>query len=291
MLYLPSLSSGGQFTGARAKLMFDNPNMAGNYFLLSFFILLLSAKPRNRFVRASGLLIILGAIVATGSNGSLIALVLGVVAAGLFALWRRTSLEVVIIATAIGCALLIALVFFVNASGIVRRVENSTNPILKISIARGPKSAEGRKTLYSSELDLYRTGSLAGIGPATTKVTLEKAAGPIVKEAHDDYLATLIERGPIGALGLLLLMGAIGVRAFSVARRAPPRLFGPVLRNPSALVGVVVAMAAEAVTHEILHYRHVWAVLGIIAGLYLLDQRKPSPTLADASVALNRAGS
>ncbi len=280
--------SGSQYTGTRLQLWFDNPNMAGNYFLLSFFVLLLSQRPRNRVVRASALLIILSAIVATGSNGASLALIVGGAAAGVFALWRRTSLEVVIIATAVGCALLIALASFVIGSGLLGRIENSQNPIIDRSIARSGRSAEGRRSLFLEELNLYRTGNLVGIGPATTQFNLQYSSGQVVKEAHDDYLATLVERGPIGAFGLLLLMGAIGYRAFSIARRPPPGAFGPVMRNPSVIVGVVVAMAVFATTHEILHYRDVWAFFGIIAGLYLFPRRDPSPTVRDGWLALDR---
>jgi hypothetical protein len=284
-------ASGAHYTGTRAQLSFDNPNMAGNYFLLSFFVLLLSQRPRNRVVRTSALGILFLAMLATGSNAALLALIVGGTAAGLFALWRRTSLEVVIIATAVGCALLIALASLVIGSDVLQRIENSQNPIVKRSIARSPRSAEGRKSLFTEEFNLYRNGSLLGIGPATTIINLQQDSGLIEKSAHDDYLATLVERGPIGAVGLLLLIGAIGVRAFSVARRPPPRAFGSAMRNPSIIVGAVVAMAVFATTHEILHYRHVWAFFGIIAGLYLFERPKPSPAVEDASLALDRGRS
>ena len=265
-------------SGVRGQLTFDNPNMAGNYFLLSFFVLLISPHPRNRVVRGLAFLIVIMAMVLTGSNGALLALAVGGSVAGLFALWRRTSLEVVIVVGTVMGALVIGLAYLFIESGTLTRIEKSPNPILKRSLARSPRSAEGRRSLFAEEFNLYRTGGLIGIGPATTKVNLERASGQIVKEAHDDYLATLVERGSVGAIGLLLLMGAIGVRAFSVGRRAPPPATPALLRNPSAIIGVVIAMAVFATTHEILHYRHVWAFLGIIAGLHLHLFGGPRPS-------------
>ncbi len=290
MLHQPWLP-GLQHSGHRAQLLFDNPNMAGNYFLLSFFVLLLSRQPRNRVVRALAYLIVVTAIVLTGSNGALLSLAVGGAVAGLFALWRRTSMEMIILIGSITVALVVGLVFFAAESGILSSIDNSSNPILKRSLARSPKSAEGRRSLFTEEFDLYRNGSFVGIGPATTKANLELSSGQIVKEAHDDYLATLVERGPIGAVGLLLLMAAVGVRAFSVARRPPPKLFARMLNNPSAIIGIVVAMAVFATTHEILHYRHVWAFLGILGGIYLFGRPMPSTRVRVGSVSPVGGGS
>src|SRR5204862_234910 len=75
-------------------------------------------------------------------------------------------------------------------------IGDTSNELVARSVARGPKSAEGRSTLFSEEFRLYRTGSLLGRGPASTQANIDLAYGPIVKEAHDDYLATLVERGP-----------------------------------------------------------------------------------------------
>jgi hypothetical protein len=290
MLHQPWLP-GLQHSGHRAQLLFDNPNMAGNYFLLSFFVLLLSPQPRNRVARALAYLIVVTAIILTGSNGALLSLAVGGAVAGLFALWRRTSMEMIILIGSITVALVVGLVFFAAESGMLSSIDNSSNPILKRSLARSPKSAEGRRSLFTEEFDLYRNGSFVGIGPATTKANLELSSGQIVKEAHDDYLATLVERGPIGAVGLLLLMAAVGVRAFSVARRPPPELFARTLNNPSAIIGVVVAMAVFATTHEILHYRHVWAFLGILGGVHLFGRPMPSTRARVGSVSPVGGGS
>ena len=86
----------------------------------------------------------------------------------------------------------------------------------------------------------------------------------------------------VGVLGLVLLIASIGLMAYSVVLRPVSPAFARQLKNPSAIIGGVVAMALFAITHEVLHYRYVWAFLGLLAGLYLFGREVPSvPTVAD----------
>ena len=61
-------------TGQRTQFTFDNPNMAANYFFVSLFILVAARCPSNRLARAGAILMVLGAIVVTGSNAALLGL-------------------------------------------------------------------------------------------------------------------------------------------------------------------------------------------------------------------------
>jgi len=268
--------AGGQ---DRAQMGFDNPNMAANYFLMSLFVLLLGRQPRSRVARLGACFLILTAIVLTGSNAALLSLALGGATAGLFAVWRRTDLVIAVATASIAVVLLAGLAYFTAEEGVLAKVENSSNALVERSIARSSKSAAGRTSLFADELELFRTGSLLGRGPANTQVNLERSFGQIVKEAHDDYLATLVERGPVGAIGLLILVVGVGVRAFSIVLRPLRPEFARQLRNPSAVVGGAIALAVFATTHEILHYRHVWAFLGILAGLYLFGREMQSDSV------------
>jgi len=217
------------------------------------------------------------AIAFTGSNAALLSLVLGGLTAGFFALWRRTDLVIALATGAMVVALLVGFAYLEIERGILPRVEDGSNSFVERSIARSPRSAEGRANLFAEEFELYRTGSFLGRGPASTKANLERSYGQIVKEAHDDYLATLVERGPIGFVGLVILMAGIGIRAFSSVMRPLSPAFARLLKNPSALIAGAMALAVFAMTHEILHYRHVWAFFGIVAGVYLFGRRVPSP--------------
>ena len=270
--------------GARAQLWFDNPNMAGNYFLVSFFIVLIGRHPRRPVPRAAACLIILAALMLSGSNAALLSLLIGLGATGLLAVWRRVDLLNALAAAALGVVLLAFAIVYVVDSNLTSDVAESSNVLVERSLARGGKSAEGRTSLFTEGVQLYRTGSLWGRGPASTKTTLDLGfTTSKVKEAHNDYLATLVERGVLGALGLLVFMAGVGIRAYGVARRPMRPQYARVLSSPPAVFGVLLAMAFFAITHEILHYRHAWAFFGLLAALHLhglsgsaLDERVPA---------------
>jgi len=268
--------------GSRGALWFDNPNMAAAYFLMSLFVLLLGRHPRNRLVRACACLLVLTAMILTGSNGALGALILGGAAAAFIAVWRRADLVMALACGTIAVVLIGGLAYVAVDGGILAGIDESSSPLVKRSLARGPRSAEGRANLFADEFELFRSGSLLGIGPAGTKANLESSKGNlesssgVAKTAHSDYLATLVERGVVGVLGLVLLIASVNVMAYSVVLRPLWPAFARHLKNPSAIIGGVVAMAIFAITHEVLHFRYVWGFLGILAGLYLFGREVPS---------------
>jgi O-antigen ligase len=267
---------------SRAQLWFDNPNMAGNYFLVSLFVLFLARRPQGVPLRLMLGLLMLGGLVLTGSNAALVSLGLGGAATVLTTIWRRSDIVVAFAVSALVAAIIAAGVVYAIRHDVATTIGDTSNELISRSVARGPKSAAGRSTLFAEEFRLYRTGGLLGRGPASTQANIDLAYGPIVKEAHDDYLATLVERGPIGVIGLLILLGGIGVRAFSVAMQPLRREFDEVVAVQAATVGILVAILVTATTHEILHYRHLWAVLGILAALYRYGRRDAWPERGDA---------
>ena len=255
--------------GARAQLWFDNPNMAGNYFLVSLFVVLLGRHPRRPLPRAMAIVLITVAILYTGSNAALLALGLGLVVTLVVTIWRRVDLLNALAAAALIGVLVWGAVLYVVDSNLPQTLEQSSNELVSRSVARGPKSVEGRSSLFGASLQLYRTGSLLGRGPASTQTTLELGfTTSRVKEAHNDYLATLVERGVIGVIGLLILVAGIGMRAFAVSLRRLKPPFARMLTRPAALAGLVVVMGFTAITHEVLHYRHAWALFGLLAALH-----------------------
>jgi hypothetical protein len=260
-------------TGAesRAALWFDEPNMAGQYFALSFFVLLLSRRPTNPAVRACAGLVMLLAVLLTGSNGALLSLLAGGGAALFVAMWRRTDLLVAAAGGVLVLSLVGGLVLLAVNGGVVEDLRESGNPLVERSLARSPRSAEGRTSLFQTELELFRTATPLGRGPASIREALEESFG-LSKSGHSDYLATLVERGVIGVIGLLLLIGSVGVMTYSVVFRPLLPGFSRQLRHPAALVGAFLAHALYAIPHETLHYRYLWALLGIVASLYLFGR-------------------
>ena len=76
--------------------------------------------------------------------------------------------------------------------------------------------------------------------------------------------------------GLLAFAAVVAVHEFVTMAR-PLRPLAPayarLVARPSLVLGAVFAIAATSTTHEILHYRHVWALLGILGGVYLYGRQ------------------
>ena len=180
---------------------------------------------------------------------------------------RRFSLTQAL-ATACGFFLLIFTASLViHPQAIVEWAHNSDYAILRDSIGRGTKSASDREMILSQSSPLLYRGGLLGQGPVSTKPRRQADQAPFVKEAHDDYLAALSERGVIGAAGLLLLVGSLLVRTWAVVTSPLTSEVAAVMRWPPALAGMLIGVLVEGLSYEVMHFRHVWALFGIIAAM------------------------
>jgi O-antigen ligase len=267
--------------GGRAAQLFDHPNMAGNYFMISILVVSVARYPRRPLPRAACYLVLGMAMVYAGSNTAFLALPVAALLAITINVRRRSG-SVTAAATAICIVVGAAGVWSVAAEPVTSAVQQSENPLVHYSVARSTRSAESRQALFLAQYHLFRSGDLMGIGPAATRHALTEDVDSADKEAHNDYLATLVERGPLGVLALLLLVGAIAVRAARVSVRGLSPEFARAVPNPAAMAGIFLAFAVTALTHEVLHYRHMWALLGILAALYLFGRPAPVPRTAGA---------
>lgn len=255
--------------GTRARLFFDHPNMAGNFFMIAVFVVVASGCPRRLWLRVAACLVLLAAMFLSGSNAALLSLIGGSVVALFLSLRARRG----IVRAAAVVAMVVAglgIGWVQVAQPLVTAAQQSDNPLLKYSVGRGERSAEARGSLFLSQFELFEQSNLLGIGPAGTRAALGDSSATTVKEAHNDYLATLVERGPVGALALAGLIGAVGMRAVRVTRRSPPARLAAAVPYPGALVGACAAFALTAVTHEVLHYRWFWTLLAMLAAVYVL---------------------
>jgi O-antigen ligase len=134
-------------------------------------------------------------------------------------------------------------------------------------------SAASRDALLRQSIELYRSGGPLGEGPASTKTRLQAELAPLVKEAHDDYLAAITERGLIGAVGLLALLSALLARTAPLARIRLRKSYASVVRHPNALLGVVCGTMVGMLVYELLHVRHLWALFGILAAVSTWGRR------------------
>jgi len=117
-----------------------------------------------------------------------------------------------------------------------------------------------------------------------TRTSLKSVQAPYANEAHNDFLAVLLERGVLGIVGLLLLGAGLAIRVARISGRGLSPGYASVVPAPGALAGAIVALGLSSFSHEVLHFRHVWVLFGIVAALYLWGgPRERSPVRGAAA--------
>ncbi|HET6921154.1 MAG TPA: O-antigen ligase family protein, partial [Jiangellaceae bacterium] len=258
---------------SRVSLTFGDPNVAANYFFISIMIMWAVGCPRRRAGRVAATAMLVFAMVLTGSIGGFLSLLVGTATAALFAMHRRYG---VMPAIALVCALGLFVYVgssYVHIGAIAQWSHNSDRAWLRDSIGRGVKSSSDRELLLAQSIRLIYQGGPLGQGPVSTKPRLAASQAPFVKEAHDDYLAALTERGVIGALGLLLLVASILFRTWSTSLTPSAESIAGGLRSPPAIAGAVAGTLVEGFSYEVMHFRHAWALWGVVAALYFWGRK------------------
>lgn len=242
------------FAGAgsyRPTGTFDNPNYAGHFLVLGL-LLLLRASTFPLVVKAAATASAVAALFLTGSFGG-VAMLFGGVA---YLLWARMRTHPAIPAKAgyglMLCTAILSSVYF--AYGVVADHVHLSD---SVNTARIDRSAGGR-------LDLWHEG-LARLGQHPLGVGPEGLANRDLLgrsvEIHNDYLAYLVERGPLGLLGLL----GLGLTLWLFGGR-----FG-------ATRLLLVATAIGMMTRETLHFRHLWLFLAFAVAYDIRSRRVGAP--------------
>ncbi len=254
---------------SRAAFLFGEQNGAGLYFAVSVMVVLAGQWPAHRLVRASLVVLLLLAVVMTGSIAAITGLAGGVLVASILIVRHRHGAVVAIGSTALVVLASTALMLAVRTTNLLGDAHDSSNTYIRNSIGRGQQSSSEREVLARETTNLYLTGGVLGRGPSSTEAALGEIQATYTKEAHNDYVAAIVERGVAGLLGVLVLVGAVILRAAAIhdgRRLVPP--FRAVIPTPAYLVGALAIPAIFSVTHETLHDRTVWTLLGLVAGLY-----------------------
>jgi hypothetical protein len=97
---------------------------------------------------------------------------------------------------------------------------------------------------------------------------------PFEKEAHDDYVAALIERGVLGFLGIILLVVILARRTLFSATGNLTEGFAKVVIRPNALAGAVAGTLVAGTVYELLHVRHVWTLFGLVTALAIWGTKR-----------------
>lgn len=265
-------------TGLRVALTMGDANYAADYFLVSWLLLVACGWPRNRPARWTCSAALAVAVFLTGSNGGILSLVLGYALLGLAATHRQwgagpslalaAGLLLVGLTSTMACGglqqeLVHDRLCVVHPSTLIERANTSSIEQVADSIGRADQSVGQRNALLTQTLRLSKTIPVSGLGPNSTRPALAREQVPLVKEAHNDYVAALVERGALGAAAIGILVLSVGLRVMPViGARAG---LGSVLPRPEALVLALVVMAIAGWFYEVLHTRHLWALLALVA--------------------------
>jgi O-antigen ligase len=280
--HIPLLSGETARDGVRASFTLGDPNLAANYFICSLLVLRAARYPGRRAVRWVCCVPIVTAIVLTGSNGGVLVLIITAVLGGLFTMARRRgAVPAVITASALVLAVL-AIAPHVHVQGIVRQAQASS-PLLKDSLGRQSESSNSRSTILSETATLYfKAETPLGIGANGTKAAFQAHQYSYVKEAHDDYAAALVERGLLGGVALICLFVIIAARCRRIAVQTLRGEYAGIFPRPELLGAAVIGMFISAMFYQVLHFRHLWALLGLIAAVDLWGRRDSRGTRPDA---------
>jgi hypothetical protein len=272
-----ALSGASHATGGRAAFTFGNENTASVYYAISLIVVLACRRPQHPIARAAAAVTILVAAVLTGSLAGLLGLLAGGLVIVFIGIRRRWGMAPAVVVLTVALLMAGTGSRIYQDSGLARGASTSSVAVIRFTLGRTSWSAGARETLARETAAMYRAGDLVGIGPASTKLTLAALQAPYVREAHNDWTAALLERGVLGAIGASALFAVFGFYTITTGARSLRDRFADVVPAPWLLIGILPIVLVFSLTHEALHDRTVWTILGLIAALHLWCRALPAP--------------
>ncbi|MDN3025497.1 O-antigen ligase family protein [Streptomyces sp. S.PB5] len=274
-LHLTAIEGISPTEGDRKLFTLGDPNYAATYWVVSLLMVHAAQRPRSWLLRWYGYAVLLWALLLSQSNGGILELAVALVFLTAHRAYRTSgpaaaTAVVLLVALAAGGALRAA-----DLADVQDRARQSDHSLLVNTLGRSGASTEQRGTLVRESFQLYDQQWLTGSGPGTTKQLFEDQQFPYAKEAHDDYLAALVERGPLGAVALLLLVASAAWRASRALRAPPESRFAAEVPRPAGLVAALLALAVAAAYYEVLHFRFLWVLLALVAVLASAPEKDP----------------
>lgn len=254
--------------GNRVMFTFGDPNYASWYWAASILVLYASRTPKRRWTRLAGYVALVWVLILSESNGGILSLLLAIFLLLLLRIYRRRGL-VGVAATVLAVGVTVGgLLTAFPLNSIRHWAATSNQPLLVNSIGRSAQSSSERSLLEKEAIQLYqRSDGILGLGPASTKPLLGQWLYPYANEAHDDYLAALVERGSLGLFAFLLLVASAASRASPIIRRPLSAPFAAAVPRPAGLVAALFAVSFNSLYEETQHFRVWWLLLGIVAVL------------------------
>ena len=256
--YTPPYESPDSFTGVvRGIGTYANSNAAGTYLFISIFVLLATSWPVwLRFTLGMWLLV---GTIGTGSLGSLFSTlgslaVLGVVIA-ITEDPHPTTLRGGIVG--VGAGVVAAALFALSLwpSSLPGVGLHKGGRLLELTFGRLPRALAGRLVLLNKGWSVY-TLHPWGTGPNSSAL--------YAASLHNDYVAFLFERGPLGGIGWLWMVGSTLFAPLQAARQA----IDSSQRWRVLVLGAgFLACAVNALSHEISHFRQVWVLMAFLFAL------------------------
>ena len=270
--------------GERAVGTFGNANFFADYLVVSFFVVMSLANEVSWRWRLPALGALLLGFVASKSLGGMMSLVAGLAVAFVVrAMTRRASMLALLFT---GCVLggVVLLGVFMAREFDVGREELKVVTSQSI-VGRLDKSSESRIQIWG-ELRRRFEASPLGIGPGNSSfiqlsVENRERRGSIQgKEAHNDYVGYLVERGPIAFFGLLLLF-ALGYRRIARGWKSITSVRwreGTAGVWAAALAAGLTGSTVHSLTIEKMHFRHFWMFMAILWALTARMERAAPET-------------
>lgn len=258
--------------------LFRNAN-AGALFQWIGFVPILLLGPSRKAAMILGTFL-LSSIVATGSLGAVAAFLCGltvvVIATPFFAGGSRV-LTGIYMPIAAAVLLLAGFFYFVISQhpDYAARLEYSF-------YGRIERSAERRFLLWKQVRDALLLGVPGwGIGPNNFSDT--DLGG---KSLHNDLLAFLVERGLLGAFGLVLFAAMAVNKPIQVLlkHKQQPGQVGPAIILLATIVGIFI----QSQTHQVFHIRSIWLLLAVQEVLFAKKGFESKLVLSTGS--LNKSG-
>ncbi|HEX5946829.1 MAG TPA: O-antigen ligase family protein [Acidimicrobiales bacterium] len=225
----------------RAKATFPNPNLAGHFMATCFMALVV--LPVSRPARIVGLTAAGAGVIATGSFGAIVQLVVGVLVLGIEAARRARPATRQLLTFAFAGAL--ALLVLVVASG--TRLLPEQGETTGYNADHLDRTTTGRIDLWNAAVDQV-VDAPWGIGPGSSRNLEVLREGTDSTETHSEPLAFLAERGALGLLGLVALWATVW--GFAVP--------GGVGR------AMIASLVVASLFRETSHYRHLWVLLALV---------------------------